>query len=137
MTMFEFGATEASGLPPETPGTSVLGVPDTAAQAPKKVLECLVRLYVAGGTPIARRAERSLRQLTATLPGRVDIEVIDVVSDPAAAEAAGVLATPLVVREAPGPRRRVVGDLTDATRLADALGLNDALWGREYRPLHG
>jgi circadian clock protein KaiB len=98
--------------------------PHISVHAPRRAMDYVVRLYVAGGTPVARRAESSLRQLMSMVQANVELEVIDVVTNPAAAEAAGVLATPLVVREEPTPRRRIVGDLTDRTRLAEALGLD-------------
>ncbi|WP_372736299.1 circadian clock KaiB family protein [Nocardioides sp.] len=86
----------------------------------------VIRLYVAGGTQAARQAEASLRQLMSAAEVSLDLEVIDVLAHPTAAEAAGVLSTPLLVREEPGPRRRIIGDLTDCARLADALGVNYA-----------
>ncbi|MBS42010.1 MAG: circadian clock protein KaiB [Nocardioides sp.] len=89
----------------------------------------LFRLFVAGASPRSFRAQQSLEALVAAaLPDeREVIEVIDVLERPDLAEEAGVVATPLVVRERPLPTRRVVGDLSDPFRLADALGLDRPL----------
>lgn len=129
MTTFEVSG-EVGGRPPRFPtgfevGTAGLGDALPQAQSPRRAMDYVVRLYVAGGTPVARRAEASLRKLMTATHGNFDLEVIDVVADPQAAEAAGVLATPLVVREEPAPRRRIVGDLADLARLAEALGIDE------------
>jgi circadian clock protein KaiB len=51
------------------------------------------------------------------------VEVVDVVSNPARAEQAGVLATPMLSYEYPEEPRRVIGDLSDVRRVLDFLGL--------------
>ena len=82
------------------------------------------RIYVAGPTPRSRLAEANLRALCeARVPGRHEIEVVDVFEHPEAAETGRVLATPTVVRLVPTPRRRVVGDLSDHLLAAIALEL--------------
>ena len=80
------------------------------------------RLYVAGSTPRSQAAAANLRALCeASVPDDHAIEVIDVLERPEAAEEERVLATPTVVRLAPEPRRRVVGDLSDRHLAAIAL----------------
>jgi circadian clock protein KaiB len=82
------------------------------------------RLFVAGETPRATRAVTALRSMFDTLlPGAHELEVIDVLVHPELAEDARILATPTVVRLAPQPERRVVGDLSDTDRLMAALEL--------------
>jgi circadian clock protein KaiB len=85
------------------------------------------RLYVAGQTERSQTALANLRVLCeAVLPGRYELEVVDVVEQPGRAEEQRILATPTVVRLAPSPQRRVIGDLSDHRRAALALGLPDA-----------
>ena len=85
----------------------------------------LFRLYVAGRTTRSRQAIENLRRLgDERLGGRYELVVVDVLEDPASAEAGRVLTTPTVVREQPAPARRVTGDLSDAARVADALDLH-------------
>ncbi len=82
------------------------------------------RLYVAGQTERSQTAEANLRALCDNhLGGRYELEVIDVVERPDVAEAERILATPMVVRLAPVPPRRVIGDLSDDRRAAAALGI--------------
>ena len=57
------------------------------------------------------------------LPGSYELEVIDTAERPGLAEEQRILATPTVVRLAPLPQRRVIGDLSDHHRAAYALGL--------------
>lgn len=82
------------------------------------------RLYVAGATPRARATVANLRALCqASVGDDHEIEVVDVLDQPALAEEERILATPTVVRVAPLPRRRVVGDLSDHRAVAVALDL--------------
>ena len=81
-----------------------------------------LRLYVAGDSPRARHAIASLRRLDGThLAGRYALEVVDVLAEPERAEADRVLATPTLLRVAPPPSRRILGDLGDVDRLLAAL----------------
>lgn len=82
------------------------------------------RLYVAGNSPASSRATTNLATLCRrVLPGRHEIEIIDVLERPDLAADASVLATPLVIQLDPKPVRRTVGDFTDIRHLATALGL--------------
>jgi hypothetical protein len=65
-----------------------------------------------------------LQELCRPLGVQPDIRVVDVTSDPRAAEAANVIGTPTVVRESPGPRRRLIGALDDSRRVSMALGID-------------
>lgn len=72
------------------------------------------RLYVASDTERSQAAEMNLRYLCESyLPGRYELEIVDVVKRPDLVEQARVIATPTVVRMAPPPQRRVIGDLSD------------------------
>ena len=80
------------------------------------------RLYVAGATPRADAAVANLRALCEASAGDdYELEVIDVLDQPALAEEERILATPTVIRLVPLPRRRVVGDLSDRALAAIAL----------------
>ncbi|MFE0098757.1 circadian clock KaiB family protein [Streptomyces sp. NPDC059009] len=81
-------------------------------------------LYAAGTTERSTTALANLRLLCCThIPNRFEIKVVDVLGKPELADEARVFATPTVVRVAPPPRRRVIGDLADTDRAAAALGL--------------
>ena len=81
-------------------------------------------LYVAGRTPRSLQAAANLDRLgKERLGGQYDLTVVDVANEPERAEAARILTTPTLVKEAPGQARRVTGDLSDAERVFLALGL--------------
>lgn len=86
------------------------------------------RLFVAGESARSIRAAESLRSLIdSAIPGEAEVTVIDVLQRPDLAEEFGILATPVVIRDLPLPQRRVVGDLSDPVRVADALGIDRTL----------
>jgi len=81
-------------------------------------------LFVAGDTGPSARARRQLERFRAEL-GEANwrVEVVDVVERPDLAEQAGIVATPVLIRLVPSPRRSVIGDLSDVQAVADVLGL--------------
>jgi circadian clock protein KaiB len=81
-------------------------------------------LFVAGETGPSARARRELERLRIELEGGgLSVEVVDVVARPDLAERAGILATPVLMRLAPLPRRSMIGDLSDWDVVADVLEL--------------
>lgn len=84
----------------------------------------ILKLYITGQTPRSERAMTNLRRLCeAQLAGRYELVVIDVLERPQLAEAEKILATPTLVREAPPPRRRIIGDLSDTAKVLMGLDL--------------
>ena len=82
------------------------------------------RIYVAGATLGSQLAVANLRGLCeAALMDGFDVEVVDVLEDPDRATRDRVMATPTVIRLAPAPLRRVMGDLSDHEVAARAPGL--------------
>jgi|SRR5687767_4003116 len=74
----------------------------------------LFTLYVAGASLTSRNALANLEQLCQQhIPGQYRIEIVDLLTHPALAVEHGVVAVPMVVREAPVPIRKVVGDLSN------------------------
>ena len=55
--------------------------------------------------------------------GRYSLEIIDVHQQKQIAASAQLIALPLLVKEAPGPERRFIGDLSDTNKLLIGLGL--------------
>ena len=86
----------------------------------------LLRLFVTG------ESQRSLRAIEAVqlmcrefLDAAVHVEVVDVLARPDDAETEKILATPTLIRQLPGPPRRLVGDLGEPVRVIELLGLQD------------
>jgi circadian clock protein KaiB len=95
----------------------------TCKPGPCPVIEPVLRLYVAGTSASARRAEKQLADLQAHIKPEWKVEVIDVQERPELAEKAGILATPTLAYEHPDRSRRIVGDLGDTKRILEFLGI--------------
>jgi circadian clock protein KaiB len=82
------------------------------------------RLYVADDAPNSARAVANLTALCRDfLPGRHDIEIVDVFLHPERALEDAIFMTPTLVRLAPLPGRRIVGSLSQTQSVLQALGL--------------
>jgi circadian clock protein KaiB len=85
-----------------------------------------LRLYVTDSTLLSQRAIANLRSLCdRELAGQYEVEVVDVLEDPDAAEENRIMATPTLIRERPEPARRLVGDLSDRATVLATLVLTD------------
>ncbi|MEA2486135.1 MAG: circadian clock protein KaiB [Actinomycetota bacterium] len=81
-----------------------------------------LRLYVAGQSPKSLQAFANLTNLCEEyLPGRYEIELIDLVEHPALARTDDIVAIPTLVRRLPEPLRKVIGDLSDTERVLVSL----------------
>lgn len=80
-----------------------------------------LRLYLARGAPNSEAALRNLRRALAERSA--EVEILDVFQDVARALEDRVVVTPLLIRLAPGPAVRIVGDLNDASLLSGILAL--------------
>jgi circadian clock protein KaiB len=82
------------------------------------------RLYIAGDAPNSVQAVANLQAICREhLPGRHEIEIVDVICDPKKALDDGVLLTPTLVKLAPNPVRKIIGNLSDRTAVLHAFGL--------------
>lgn len=74
----------------------------------------VLRLYVAGQSPRSLRALANIRKICSDLlPGRHDLEVIDLYQQPELAQDAQIVALPTLVKESPAPLRMLIGDLSN------------------------
>ncbi len=82
-----------------------------------------LRLYVAGNAPNSLRAIENLRAFCAdTLCDAHELEIVDLLKEPARALADGIIVTPTLLKLSPLPARRVIGNLSDAAKLKSSLG---------------
>jgi circadian clock protein KaiB len=83
-----------------------------------------LRLYTAGQTPKSLAAIRNLKKVCEDhLPGRYEIEVIDLLQNPRLAKDHQIIAIPTLVRKLPDPIRKIIGDLSDVDRTLVGLDL--------------
>lgn len=87
--------------------------------------EYQLRLFIAGRSPSSVRAVANLRRICAEhLSERgFQIEVIDVLLHPAHAEAERVSLTPILLKDHPLPRQRIVGDLSNTDAVLQGLDM--------------
>ena len=86
-----------------------------------------LRLYVAGQTPKSIAALANLRRICKThLEGRYEIEVIDLLKNPKLAAGDQILAIPTLVRRLPTPIKKIIGDLSNETRVLVGLDVRPA-----------
>lgn len=85
----------------------------------------LFKLYVAGDGELSVRAKGNFdRIIGARLGQHCQLEVIDILLDPLAARRDRVVATPLLVRESPGPVVKILGDLSTESIVLAHLGIS-------------
>ena len=82
------------------------------------------RLYVAGDASNSAQAVANLTKLCRIhLPDRHEIDVVDVFREPQRALDDGIFMTPTLVKLAPSPALRIIGTLSEAQTVLQALGL--------------
>jgi circadian clock protein KaiB len=85
------------------------------------------RLYITGNAPNSLLARANLTNLcNRHLAGRHQVEVIDLLENPARALEDGVYMTPTLIKLTPQPEVRFVGSLSDSTPIMINLGLMPA-----------
>jgi circadian clock protein KaiB len=85
----------------------------------------VLRLYVAGDAPNSARARANLARLLSDVdPARYKLEIVDCLDQPTRALDDGVLVTPTLLRVEPPPHRTIVGSLSAADHVADALDID-------------
>jgi len=57
------------------------------------------------------------------LKDRYSLEIIDVYQQPERAQAEQLIALPLLIKKAPGPERRLIGDMSDEKKVLRGLGI--------------
>jgi len=84
-------------------------------------------LYVTGDTTRSAEAIANLQEIQKLLSGQCEITVVDVLEHPELAEREKILATPTLVKVAPPPLRRLIGDLSDKALVLSLLDLGGGL----------
>ena len=88
----------------------------------KNAVYCL-RLYVAGANLHSLNALKNIKQICDEyLPGQYSLEVIDIYQQPGLIVVENVVAIPTLIKELPPPIKKVIGDLSNTSKVL--LGLN-------------
>jgi circadian clock protein KaiB len=93
------------------------------AKVSAKKAELRLRLYVAGNAPNSLRALANVRAICEThFATTHELEVIDLLKEPARAMADAIIVTPTLLKLLPLPVRRVIGNLSDTSQVLLTLG---------------
>jgi circadian clock protein KaiB len=81
-------------------------------------------LYITGNSPNSIEALANLEAIRAKcFPAEHQVEIVDVQKQPARSLEEGVLIIPTLVREEPGPRVTIIGNLSQQEKVLAALGM--------------
>lgn len=84
----------------------------------------ILRLYVAGTSPNSMRAISNVKKICKDhLKDNYDLEIVDVYQQIEKAAEDQLIALPLLVKKSPGQLRRLVGDMSDETKVLKGLGV--------------
>src|ERR1700754_1832710 len=82
----------------------------------------VLRLYVTDATPKSARAIVNARRiLEEHLPGKYSLEILSIAEHVAQATEDQIICAPTLLRLAPPPARRIIGDMSDVARVLKGL----------------
>src|SRR5687767_11114088 len=84
----------------------------------------IFRLYVSGATALSARAVVNARKICDDhLKGRYQLEILDIADNVDMAMKDQIVAAPTLVKLAPAPLRRFIGDMSNVAGLLERLGV--------------
>ncbi len=86
--------------------------------------KCALRLYVSGSTSKSALAIENIKRICEQhLKSRYELEVIDIYQQPKLARDEQIVAVPTLIKRFPAPQRRLIGDLSNVTKVLAGLDL--------------
>jgi circadian clock protein KaiB len=84
----------------------------------------VLRLFVSGMTSNSLRAVENTRKICEEhLEGRYQLEIIDIYQQPVLAKKHQIVAVPTLVKEAPQPVRKFIGDMSQTEQILQGLDI--------------
>ena len=81
-------------------------------------------LYIAAAPVQSRRAHMGIKEIGRKyLEGKYELQVTDILQSPEKVAAAGVVATPTLIKTSPPPVRYFIGDLSDTKTILTSLAI--------------
>ncbi|MCF0040141.1 circadian clock KaiB family protein [Dyadobacter fanqingshengii] len=85
----------------------------------------VLRLFVTGASLNSRRAVVNIKEICETyMKGKYSLEIVDVYQQKTIAEQEQIIALPLLIKSAPLPARRLIGDMSDTQKVLRGLGIS-------------
>ncbi len=95
-----------------------------AAMVAKGKEKYVLRLYVTGMTPKSINAIENVRRLCEQhLPGRYELEIVDIYQQPTVARDEQLIAAPTLIKKLPLPLRRFIGDMSNREKILVGLDI--------------
>jgi len=86
----------------------------------------VLQLYITGASPNSTRAVSNIKNICEKhLKGRYTLEIIDVYQQADMARKEQILALPLLIKLAPSPQKRLIGNMSDTGKVLKGLELNE------------
>ena len=84
-----------------------------------------LKLFITGASPNSLRAIENLRIICNKHfnANKYELEIIDVYQQPSEAKGMQIVALPMLLKSRPLPVRRLIGDLSDTSKVLKGLGL--------------
>lgn len=83
-----------------------------------------LRLYVAGQTPKSVAAIANLKNICEQhMNGHYNVEIVDLMKNPALAAHHQIVAIPTLIRQLPEPLKRIIGDLSNVEKVLVGLDI--------------
>ena len=84
----------------------------------------ILHLYVAGMGPKSVQAIENIKRICEEyLPGRYELEVIDIYQHPILARDGQIVAAPTLIKELPPPLRKLIGSMANTDRVLVGMDL--------------
>ena len=84
----------------------------------------VLRLYVSGMTLKSINAIENVRKLCEQyLPGRYELDIVDIYQQPDVAKAEQLIAAPTLIKKLPLPLRRFIGDMSNKDKILVGLDI--------------
>ena len=113
----------------KTEETEILDVKDSTAAFEEALAKTgdgkyVLRLFVAGMGPKSVQAIDNIKRICEEyLPGKYQLEVIDIYQYPIFAKDGQIVAAPTLIKELPPPLRKLIGSMSDTERVLVGMDL--------------
>ena len=97
---------------------------DSSTLSPLVPPDFVFHLFITGAAPNSARAVQNFTALCQQyLPGRYELVIVDLYQQPERAKEEQIVAAPTLIRRFPLPERRMIGDLANAEKVVQWLGM--------------
>ena len=91
-----------------------------------KTPDYILKLYITGASPNSAKAISNIKTICDKyLKSSYKLEIIDIYQQPAVARKEEIVALPLLVRSAPLPIKRLIGNMSDTEKVLKGLELQE------------